>query len=301
MTLKQVYYDLAIIWEWDYDRVFNDMLKNLSLQKNISVIFIDLLNLEEVSLKIKNQSIYVKWFLDRASESDKRFIPFIELLLKYKTRPINHPSHVYKALNKSYMHQYLSNYNLPLPETIIIPSFKKNSDIPFFTLEQIGIPFVVKPSNGGGGDGVYMNVIEIAQVEEYRKEFPDQEYLIQQMVVPQVINQEPMWFRVYYVGKSVFITLWNPSTKIFRLLKEDELKDNNFRKCEIIAAKIASLSKLKLFSTEIAIQHNGELLIIDYVNDPIDLRTKSFHPDGIPDKLVEQIILALIAFLKNNN
>jgi hypothetical protein len=49
-----------------------------------------------------------------------------------------------------------------------------------------------------------------------------------------------------------------------------------------------------LFSTEIAITSDGRFVIVDYVNDPIDLRPQSKTFDGVPDDIVEDITKRLV-------
>jgi hypothetical protein len=49
-----------------------------------------------------------------------------------------------------------------------------------------------------------------------------------------------------------------------------------------------------LFSTEIAITSDGRFVIVDYVNDPIDLRLQSKASDGVPDDIVEDIAARLV-------
>ncbi len=56
-----------------------------------------------------------------------------------------------------------------------------------------------------------------------------------------------------------------------------------------VARRIAEVCRLDLFSTEIALTATGQLLVVDYVNDPIDLRIKSRAKDGVPDEVVEDI------------
>ena len=60
-----------------------------------------------------------------------------------------------------------------------------------------------------------------------------------------------------------------------------------------ITKKIAKITELDFFSTEIVLTEDGKFIVIDYVNDQCDMRFKSKHVDGVPDKVVEQIILAL--------
>jgi hypothetical protein len=46
---------------------------------------------------------------------------------------------------------------------------------------------------------------------------------------------------------------------------------------------------LELFSTEIALATDGCFTVVDYINDPVDLRLQSFALDGIPDWIVGRI------------
>jgi hypothetical protein len=56
-----------------------------------------------------------------------------------------------------------------------------------------------------------------------------------------------------------------------------------------ITNRLASLCRLELFSTEIALTPARRFLIIDYVNDPIDLRLQSQSREGVPDRIVAAI------------
>jgi len=61
-----------------------------------------------------------------------------------------------------------------------------------------------------------------------------------------------------------------------------------------IARQIASICRLDLFSTEIAWTEDDRLLVVDYVNDPIDLRLQSRAADGVPDFIVERIAARIV-------
>jgi hypothetical protein len=52
-----------------------------------------------------------------------------------------------------------------------------------------------------------------------------------------------------------------------------------------------------LFSTEITLTPDGRFVIVDYVNDPIDLRLQSKTFDGVPDDIVEDITERLAEFV----
>jgi hypothetical protein len=52
-----------------------------------------------------------------------------------------------------------------------------------------------------------------------------------------------------------------------------------------------------LFSTEIAVTSDGRFVIVDYVNDPIDLRLQSKALDGVPDEIVKDITERLLELI----
>jgi hypothetical protein len=52
-----------------------------------------------------------------------------------------------------------------------------------------------------------------------------------------------------------------------------------------------------LFSTEIAITSDSRFVVVDYVNDPIDLRLQSKTFDGVPDDIVEDITERLVELI----
>lgn len=307
-----IIYDLAVFWEWDYDTFFNTTLQKIAQLYNLKIIFIDpaLINVTERALA--ENEIFFKWYLDRASETDARFLNLVQICQLLKINSINPFSHVHRALSKSYMHKLLYGKNIPLPETIVIPSYKSKIELPFFTFANIGIPFVLKPANGGGGDGVHMGLTEISQIELYRKEYPDSEYLIQQTIIPKIKDNRPIWLRVFFVCDEIFFSFWNPQTKIFSLINKtdnlpnDKLLDDGklpdvdeyiIQNIKNIIIEIAKISKMRFFSSEVAVNPDNCPIVIDYVNDPVDLRPKSSHKDGMPDELLEKIVFRLINFI----
>jgi hypothetical protein len=65
-----------------------------------------------------------------------------------------------------------------------------------------------------------------------------------------------------------------------------------------MAATIAQVCRLELFSTEIALTAEGLWIVVDYVNDQIDLRLQSKASDGVPDEIVGDITERLITLIE---
>ena len=61
---------------------------------------------------------------------------------------------------------------------------------------------------------------------------------------------------------------------------------------------IAGICGLNLFSTEIAYTADGDFVVVDYVNDPIDLSIQSNTRDAVPDDIVRDITERLIGKVK---
>jgi hypothetical protein len=67
---------------------------------------------------------------------------------------------------------------------------------------------------------------------------------------------------------------------------------------EPVIRKIASICRLRFFSTEIARMPDERDIVIDYVNESCDMRLESRHPDGVPDRLVEDLSRQIIRSIR---
>ena len=61
-----------------------------------------------------------------------------------------------------------------------------------------------------------------------------------------------------------------------------------------MAAAIAATSGMDLVSSEMALIADGGFAVVDYVNDPLDLRQQSQSYEGVPDEIVAAIAGKLI-------
>ncbi len=297
LNLSMKPYDLAVFWEWDYDRAFNHLLQEESDRQRLNILFVSPKELDSCLQKIRQKETRFRWFLDRASETDLRFLPLLEACRRRHFEAINCPMQGKKAVCKSHMHRLLQKAKVPLPETLIIPPKVKAAELPFFTFETLGIPFVLKPAMGGGGDGVHLGQSELSQIQAARSEYPNDEYLVQQTIVPDTHRSLAMWFRVYFICGEVLLSFWDPKTRAYTPLDEQAVKDLPVRKIKQLAQAIARLSKLRFFSSEMAIS-GGQLVVVDYSNDPVDLRPKTDHRDGIPACLLKHIVESLVRFIR---
>jgi glutathione synthase/RimK-type ligase-like ATP-grasp enzyme len=193
------------------------------------------------------------------------------------------------AEDKATMHLELINAGLVTPQTIILSPYNEQPNLPTLDLQGLGTQFVVKPSYGGGGEGVVMGATSMDQVRTIRRQYPHLKYLLQQTIIPQQLDGRDAWFRVIFCDDRQYLCWWDPNTHVYTPVSEEEELRFGLTALQEVTTRIAELCKLVFFSTEIALSLDGQWVVIDYVNDQIDLRLKSQAFDGVPDELVEKI------------
>jgi hypothetical protein len=156
-------------------------------------------------------------------------------------------------------------------------------------LSPLGEKFIVKPAHGGGGEGVVLEVSTFGQVLEARQAHPQDYYLLQAHISPVQLAGRPAWFRVLFCGGKIYPFWWDTATHIYVPLGEEEDKQFGLASIASTTLTIARVCRLNLFSTEIALTSSGLFVVVDYVNNPIDLRLQSVTPDGVPDETVHEI------------
>jgi hypothetical protein len=281
-------YDLCLTWNWEYDADFVKLLNFACRSHGLSLLEITPENLLHRMQPILKKEIVFQIFFDRASDADMRFIPVVQWACNHVLHHINFHKLACRAWNKVAMHQVISaSMNTPL--TIILPSYDEQPLLPDIDLSSLGESFTIKPAYGGGGDGVINEATTLSQVVIARQESPTQRYLLQARVIPARLGSRMAWFRVIYCAGKVYPCWWDNDTHIYNHVTSSEETCYNLGSLRGMTSSIAAVCGLTLFSTEIAITSDGGFVIVDYVNDPIDLRLQSKAFDGVPDDIVEDI------------
>lgn len=286
-------FDLAIAHTWVYDKEFVDLIEKIFQSKGLRTFLIHKYNLHEVENLLRNKQLSFVALLDRASDEDPEFEPITKILSRRKCYIINPHHKIKKVTKKSYMHKKLEKKNFPLPKTIILPPYdlEKNLSISEDDLKELSYPFVIKPAiYSGGGEGVERNAISVQQIQRERIRSHSEEYLIQEKIYPRSIEGRRAWFRVFWAFNKVIPTWWNDLTHIYYPVTKEQIKKYRLQPLGRITKRIARLTGMDYFSTEIALTKKNRFVLIDYVNDQCDMRLKSLHPDGVPDKVVIELI-----------
>jgi hypothetical protein len=290
-----MYYDLCVPWYWEYDLDFVNMLENAAKERGVTLWQITPDNLLESITALYKGEISFGAILDR-SQYDSRFEPVHRWSREHPVFRIN-PAEVSKwSEDKATMHLELITAGMHTPYTVILPPFIEQPVIPDLDLSPLGTQFVIKPSHGGGSEGVILGAFSMDQILRARMEFPEQKYLIQATVVPRTIHGQPAWFRVFYSAGKTYPCWWHPLTHVFSVVTPSDENRYDLAPLRDITQRIASLCKLDWFSTEIALTLE-EFVVVDYVNDGIDTRIQSKAVDGVPDEVMREITSQLVALV----
>jgi hypothetical protein len=167
-----------------------------------------------------------------------------------------------------------------------------------FTSEQretLGAPFVIKPARGYGRKGVILDAMGEKDVERSMALWPDEKYLIQKKIVPRDLDGCPAYWRLFHAFGSLWWCWWNCFTDRYSEVTPQEIEKFGLEKMGQGMLKLAGLTGMNFFSSEIAQIETGEFVWIDYVNDQCHMLTQSSNPKmGVPDRVVEGIAARLV-------
>jgi len=281
--------DLCLAWNWEYDEGFIAILEAACSAKGVSLWQVTPGNIEAALEMLSAGETTFSSFLDRASEADALFLPLVEWAAEHGVFEINRRDRAVHAVNKASMHLEFITAGIHTPHTIILPPHCQQPYLPFLDLSPLGEKFIVKPAHGGGGEGVVLEVSTIGQVLEVRQAHPLDHYLLQTHIEPVQLAGRPAWFRVLFCRGEVHPFWWDTRTHVYIPVEAEEEALFGLAPVKSTTLKIACVCGLDLFSTEIALTESGVFVVVDYVNNPVDLRLQSAAHDGVPDKTVRDI------------
>jgi hypothetical protein len=290
-------YDLCLPWYWEYDDIFVGMVERACIEEGISLWQIKPDNLLESITALYKGVLTFKTLLHRG-QGEAIFDPIPRWAREFGARRINPAELSAWSEDKATMHLELISAGLHTPYTILLAPFLEQPVIPQFDLTPLGEKFVIKPSNGGGGEGVILGASSIEEILQARMEFPEQKYLIQSHVTPCEIEDTPAWFRIFYANGETYPCWWDINTHIYAPVTAEEESQHHLGRLREVTKRIASICKLDWFSTEIALA--DEFIVVDYVNDEIDTRVQSQAMDGVPDQVMNCIAIQLVKIAKEN-
>lgn len=282
-------YDLCIAWNWEHDADFVRLLESTCSARGLTLLSISTHNLQEILPILRAGDSSFRMYFDRASEADPAFLPLVDIARSHNAHRLNPRELADRAYNKAEMHHAFINEGIPTPQTIILPAYDHQPDLPIIDPARLGGQCAVKPAFGGGGEGVVTEVSSFEQILVTRRQFPEQQYLLQEHLTPKMICGIPAWFRILYCLGRIHACFWDVKTHIYTPLTTEAQTQAGLESLHQFIERIAGVCHLDIFSSEIAWTKEDRWLVVDYVNDPIDLRLQSRAIDGVPDFIAEDI------------
>ena len=306
MAAEPTIVDLALAISWEYDEPFAKLVEGAFQGMGMRSYIVRAFNVSETLELLRKKALVFRFLLDRASDEDPAFHP----LLYWANRPrtgmerrvniINAPNHLARAADKATMHLELIAHGIHTPYTIIISPYahKRELELSITELANLGRPFVIKPANTtGGGIGVVTGAESLKDIIAARQHHRNDKYLLQKFITPAMVGDRRAWFRVFYAFGETIVCWWDDLTHVYAEISADEERLLGLEGLHTIGRKISEICSLEFFSSEVALTDDGTPVVVDYVNEMCDMRLKSRHPDGVPDRVVEQIIQALLRFI----
>jgi hypothetical protein len=292
-------YDLAMTHKLDADDFFIHRVQQHCAERGLNFFLIEPLWVESFYQNLQDGKATARVLLNMHSEHHEPadiYHRLVKLASDRKVHVIDPPDTAQAAFDKALLHSKLAAAGFQLPYTIIVPSEKIDDfQLSDADLHQLGRPFVIKPSLGYGKRGVVLDATGVTDLRRSQKVWLDRHYLVQRKIVPKDIKGVPAYFRIFHVFGALWICWWNCFTDHYRLAAVEEVEAYGLYPLQEIVCKLAALTRMSFFSTEVALTESGEFVLIDYVNDQCHMLTQSANPVmGVPDEVVAGIARRLV-------
>jgi hypothetical protein len=282
-----------LLWEWTEDSTLVQTLLSRASQSGLRVKTFttnEFIQLDPISL-LGNPPI-ILW--DRAGDVYPEALHLSDWAEALGSRVINPVRGTLLARDKARLHDLLVKHNLPVPVTRLIRAESSIEELDW----GCGRYLVLKPERSGGGEGVRIQEWCEETLRNTMNSRPKETWLLQEHVEPAIIAGRPAWFRVFNLFGDIRICWWDNHTHIYEFLPEGEVNAMGFNDLEMLGMKIGSSFPLQFFSTEIVYRVDGKPVIVDYINDPCDLRCKTHVYDGVPTELLDWVFWKLFGAAK---
>lgn len=287
----------------DADDFFIHRIQQYCAEAGLSFFLVEPLWVQAFYDGLAKGLIWPRVLLNMHSEHhqpDDIYHKLVRLAAERNTQVIDPPDRAQAAFDKSRLHPRLIEAGIRVPYTVIVPRTAAGEfQLTEAQRQSLGAPFVIKPGMGYGKRGLVLDATSEKDIDRSISMWPDPNYLFQHKIIARSHGDQPAYFRVYFIFGSVFKVWWNCFTDHYRLIRPDEIPETAEGELEALSRRIASLTGMNFFSSEIAQIESGEFVVIDYVNDQCHMLSQSANPQlGVPDELVAAIARRLVEAAK---
>jgi len=295
-------YDFALNWSGTREENFVKFLKGACAAKKLSLLWISDENVKSIVRKLEHHKLAIKTLLDTEASYNKPGDLYARICYAVKDSGgvvVNDPDRAKVAINKAVIHYELVNAGITVPYTVVVRNWEPNNfKLTKSERQQLGVPFVIKPALGYGQQGVLRDARgTIREIAKARKFDRGDNFLLQEKIVPLTLDGKRAWFRVFNVFDNIIPCWWHDQENRYEHIEYEEFSNLRLHGLAKIISKIAAITKMVWFSTEIAIDKKAEnrrFLAIDYVNDQCDMSTLSETSSGVPDAVVRHTANSMV-------
>jgi hypothetical protein len=305
-------YNFGLNWSGNVKEDFVAYLQGACKKKKLSFIWISDGNINDIIKKIETNQLHIQVLLDTEATYYKPGDVYSRLCFAVKDASgtvINDPNRADAATDKAFMHYELSSRGFTVPYTVVVRKWESQK----FRLsdeekKNLTPPFIIKPAHGYGQLGVARGVRgTINEIAQARKFDPNDHFLLQEKITPVQLSGKRAWFRLINVFDTIIPCWWDDQVHFYEHLSYADFKKHRLYPLVKIVSKIAALTGMVWFSTEVAIDKkcgNRRFVVIDYLNDQCDMTTQNENKKGVPDKVVrytaDSIVKAAYKWIKND-
>jgi hypothetical protein len=292
-------YDLVMTHMLDADDWFIHCVQRACADRRLNFFLVEPLWVESFLHAFERRQLGARVLLNMHSEHhqpDDIFHRLVRLASRHDTRVIDPLDKALAAIDKASMHYRLIHSGIHTPYSVVVP----HHQIATFRLDDaqraaLGQPFVIKPAMGYGRRGVILDATSESDLSRAAQAWPDHSYLLQQRIQPRLIDGAPAYYRIFYVFGSTFTCCWNCYNDHYGPVETIDIGNTPLWPLDALAHRIAELTGMNFFSSEVALTASGEFVAIDYVNDQCHMLSQSANPQiGVPDDLVAAIAERLV-------
>lgn len=281
--------DFGFSYVYPEDKEFMKLLKDELKKRKKTFYDVNYNNIDSTIDLIDKKKLHFRVFVDLSSFENPVFAFLIEKLHSNKTKVINEPKSILVSFNKSKLHNLLKSNNLPLRKTFILNPKEKNKEKLRKIIKILKEPFVLSPAISAFEKGVILNAREVDDILAFLEDHSTEDTLVHEYITPKVINEKVSWFRPIYSNGKIICHWWDPQNSFYQRFKKSKEENKIKLKLENYIKKIADLTGLELFSTEIVINQEGKYIVLDYANNPIDLSSQEYERGGVPKETLIEI------------
>lgn len=287
-------YDIGIGWASSIDKKFVYQLKAAIRKRRRTYREISYRNLSRTLEDILRGRLNFKTFVDLSSFEHPGYMLMAGELRVRDCRIINDPYATVRAASKASLHELFDSNDLPVRKTFILAANKKLERRKLrAVVRSLGLPFVLTPAVGGGYDDVQLNATTVDDILKFIELNSTEDCLAQEYIVPTVLRGRVAWFRPIFACGKIIPHWWDPQNHFYQRFGGTKEERGVRHVLEKYMNKIARLTGLDLFSTEMAMTTRGIYVIIDYANHPIDLNSQEIERDALPPETLYDVAGAI--------